>query len=97
MPDQSPPSARWAPTTVLAAAVALGIASGLVEVAIHAVRKYGMGRILAFGNDVVWMAPLANSLVLLAAFIPFFPTRELVRVFGNAKMFELFFQGRQQT
>jgi arylsulfatase A-like enzyme len=29
----------------------------------HMVRKYGMDRILAFGNDVVWMAPLASALV----------------------------------
>jgi arylsulfatase A-like enzyme len=64
MPDHPQLSPRWSSGTVLAAAVALGLGSGLVEVVIHMARKYGLGRILAFGNDVVWMAPLANALVL---------------------------------
>ncbi len=37
---------------------------------------------------------LANSLVVLVAFIPFFAVKELGRVFGGAKIFALFFQKR---
>ena len=45
------------------------------------------------GSDVV----LANALAVLVAFIPFFAIKELGRVFGNEKIFALFFRRREAS
>ena len=52
-------------SAILLSAVAFGFATGLIEVTIHLVRHYGLGRILAFGPDFIWMTPLANGFVFL--------------------------------
>jgi len=44
-----------------------------------------------------FLVVLANSLIVLVAFIPFFAMKELGRVYGGAKIFALFFQQRNGT
>ena len=41
-----------------------------------------------------WDVVLANGLVILVTFIPFFAIRELGRVYGSDRIFALFFQRR---
>jgi arylsulfatase A-like enzyme len=50
---------------ILLSALGFGFLTGLIEVTAHLVRRYGLGRILAFGNDFIWMTPLANAFVFL--------------------------------
>ena len=52
-------------TAILLTALGFGFTTGLIEVTIHLIRRYGMGRILAFGTDFIWMTPLADALVFL--------------------------------
>ena len=52
-------------TATLITALGFGFVTGLIEVTIHLVRHYGLGRILAFGTDFIWMTPLANGFVFL--------------------------------
>ena len=52
-------------SAVLLTALGFGLATGLIEVGVHLVRKLALGRILAFGMDFVWMTPLANATVFL--------------------------------
>jgi arylsulfatase A-like enzyme len=49
------------------AAACFGLLTGAVEVAAHLVRKAVLNRILAFGNDFVWMTPLADLVIFLLA------------------------------
>lgn len=51
--------------SIVLAALGFGLATGLIEVVIHLIRKLALGRILAFGMDFVWMTPLANALIFL--------------------------------
>lgn len=54
-----------------------------------------MGGLVEFsekGLDVV----LANALVVLVAFIPFFAVKELGRVWGEKRIWELFFRKRTE-
>lgn len=51
--------------TILLTAVGFGFLTGLIEVTAHLVRRHGLGRILAFGPDFLWMTPLANGFVFL--------------------------------
>lgn len=62
---------------ILLTALGFGLATGLIEVSVHLVRKLALGRILGFGMDFVWMTPLANvavfvllALLFLLAAIP---------------------------
>lgn len=74
---------------------------GIVELFAKTIRSWwsgeGLAGMLVSISSAELNMLLANSLALLAAFIPFFAMRELGRVFGNAKMFELFFQGRRRA
>ena len=56
---------RMPAAAILLTALGFGFTTGLIEVTAHLVRRYGLGRILAFGTDFVWMTPLANALVFL--------------------------------
>jgi hypothetical protein len=44
-----------------------------------------------------WYELLANSLVVIAAFIPFFAIKQLGRVLGRETLVDLFFRGRAQA
>lgn len=47
---------------------------------------------LAGISEKGWELVLANTLVVLVAFIPFFAVKELGRVYGTQRMWELFFR-----
>jgi len=53
------------PIQYLLFAVLFGLGSGLVELVLLALRKYGLGRILRVSRDVIWMAPLADMAICL--------------------------------
>ncbi len=50
---------------ILLTSLGFGFATGLIEATVHLIRRYGLGRILAFGTDFIWMTPLANAAVFL--------------------------------
>ena len=64
-PESRPGFAPWGPVTILVVAAAFGLLAGGLEVAAHGVRSLVFHRILAFGNDFVWMTPLGETLVFL--------------------------------
>lgn len=71
---------------------------GVFKLIEHAIAGLWHGKALmsTFGDfsekDILLL--LANSLVVFAAFVPFFAVKELGRVFGGDKIFALFFQER---
>jgi arylsulfatase A-like enzyme len=52
-------------SAILLSALGFGFVTGLIEVTAHLVRRFGLGRILSFGMDFVWMTPLADAAVFL--------------------------------
>jgi arylsulfatase A-like enzyme len=54
-------------SAILLSALGFGLVTGLIEVTAHLVRRHGLGRILEFGPDFIWMTPLANGFVFLLA------------------------------
>jgi len=69
---KNPPMAlQWSLTTVLAVAVCFGMVSGGAEVTTHLFRRVVLNRILNFGDNFVWMTPLADVVIflLLGAFL----------------------------
>ena len=48
---------------VLRTAAGLGLIAGLLEVGVHLLRRFVLGRLWLFGPDLVWMAPLADLAV----------------------------------
>ncbi len=63
----NPVPAAEAPRSVLRLAVWFGLATGIGEVAQIALRKLLLNRIVFAGPDVVWMAPVADTLLFVAA------------------------------
>jgi arylsulfatase A-like enzyme len=78
-PASRPGSVLWSPLTVLTVAAGLGLAAGLVEAGTLAFRRMALHRILAFGTDFVWMAPLGEMLVFLAVALAVVAVSVLVR------------------
>ena len=53
------------PVGILIMAAWFGLLTGLAEVAVKAVQKFGFGQIINAGVDVAWMAPLAGLIFFL--------------------------------
>lgn len=66
IPD-TPPDARRGAGTILVQALWFGLATGIAEVGLLAVRKYLLHRFLFVSMDAVWMAPAADAVLFLAA------------------------------
>lgn len=64
--DESLPSGET-PLTILRLSLWFGLLTGLGEVAMMGVRKYVLHRFLFLSMDSVWMAPLADAVMFLAA------------------------------
>ena len=66
----------------------------IFKVCEHMIGAFVHGKGLAGGfHDLVvnnGYEILSNALVMLAAFVPFFAIKELQRVFGREKLYELF-------
>jgi len=63
MPSRQP----WSAGTVLLAAACFGLLTGAAEVTAHLVRKFALHRLLRFGNNFIWMTPLTDLAIFLAA------------------------------
>jgi len=71
----------------------------LFKVLEHAIKSLWNGEgladaLVAFFAVQGFHEVIANSLIVLVAFFPFFAMKELSRVYGGAKMFALFFRRR---
>jgi hypothetical protein len=69
----------------------------LFKILEHAIRALWNGAGIADALGTFFEAKgaqeiFANSLIVLVAFVPFFALRELSRVYGGPRMFELFFR-----
>lgn len=66
-PLATPPRAGERPGAVLWLALWFGLATGLAEVALLAIRKFGLHRFLFLSVDAAWMTPVADTLLFLLA------------------------------
>ena len=74
----------------------------LFKVIEHAIRALWNGEVLAdalgeFLKVKGFHEVIANSLIVLVAFVPFFALKELSRIYGGPRMFALFFRRRTGT
>lgn len=80
--------------------VVFTILVGVVKVVEHAIKNLWHGQALTAGlvdfSENGFRVLLANTLVVLVAFIPFFAIKEMGRVLGAGKLWALFFRSRQQ-
>ena len=96
--DQSREAARPTPTAreVLGFALVFGLGTGLLEVFLRGVQRYGFGAHLFLSRDFVWLAPLADAALfvfvgaglllvraLLAGFRPATPRVGYATMFGT--------------
>ena len=70
MTSASPPvpiHANEPPLATLRLALWFGLLTGIGEVVLIAARKYVLHHLVFFGNEVVWMAPLADAILFVVA------------------------------
>ena len=61
------PPRQWRLQDMMLVAVWCGLATGLVEVTLLAIKRFALGQVIRVSNDVVWMAPLADVVWALIA------------------------------
>ncbi|MBK8250079.1 MAG: sulfatase-like hydrolase/transferase [Gemmatimonadetes bacterium] len=65
------PASRWgAGLRIVLAALAFGVATGLLHAAVLQVEHFGFGRFTWFSREFPWMAPVAYTVVFLVGAIP---------------------------